>query len=90
MNRRFKQVAKGFVGKMVPSKKTSQERSQERLFQGSMLQGARREALLRCVDPNLEGVPIALQRTEVRMCIEFNMYNFHICSITYLMFTFAG
>ncbi|WVZ90632.1 hypothetical protein U9M48_036917 [Paspalum notatum var. saurae] len=60
MNRRFKQVAKGFVGKMVPSKK----RSQESLFQGSTLQGARREALLRCVDPNLEGVPIALQRTE--------------------------
>ncbi|WVZ50878.1 hypothetical protein U9M48_002087 [Paspalum notatum var. saurae] len=56
MNRRFKQAAKGFVGKMVPSK--------ERLFQGSTSTGAKREALLRCVDPNLEGVPIALQRTE--------------------------
>ncbi|WVZ97071.1 hypothetical protein U9M48_042633 [Paspalum notatum var. saurae] len=56
MSRRFKQVAKGFVEKMIPSK--------ERLFQGSTSTGSRREALLRCVDPNLQGVPIALQRNE--------------------------
>ncbi|WVZ64263.1 hypothetical protein U9M48_013813 [Paspalum notatum var. saurae] len=56
MSRRFKQVAKGFVEKMIPSK--------ERLFQGSMSTGSRREALLRCVDPNLQGVSIALQRNE--------------------------
>ncbi|WVZ64289.1 hypothetical protein U9M48_013833, partial [Paspalum notatum var. saurae] len=53
---RFKQVAKGFMGKMIPSK--------ERLFQGSTSTGSRHEALLRCVDPNLQGVPIALQRNE--------------------------
>ncbi|WVZ77611.1 hypothetical protein U9M48_025460 [Paspalum notatum var. saurae] len=35
-----------------------------RLFQGTSSSGSRREALLRCVDPNLQGVPIALQRTE--------------------------
>ncbi|WVZ96393.1 hypothetical protein U9M48_042038 [Paspalum notatum var. saurae] len=56
MSRRFKQVTKGFVGKMIPSK--------ERLFQESTLTGSRREALLRCVDPNLQGVSIALQRNK--------------------------
>ncbi|WVZ50860.1 hypothetical protein U9M48_002071 [Paspalum notatum var. saurae] len=38
--------------------------SKERLFQGSTSTGSRREALLRCVDPNLQGIPIALQRNE--------------------------
>ncbi|WVZ51547.1 hypothetical protein U9M48_002684 [Paspalum notatum var. saurae] len=56
MSRRFKQVAKRFVGKMIPSK--------ERLFQGSTSIGSGREALLRCVDSKLQGVPIALQRNE--------------------------
>ena len=61
MSRKIKQVAKGFMGKVIPSK--------DRLFQGSSSTGSRREALLRYVDPNLAGVPIALQRNEVRMCI---------------------
>ncbi|WVZ52768.1 hypothetical protein U9M48_003793 [Paspalum notatum var. saurae] len=56
MSRKLKQIAKGFAGKMIPSK--------ERLFQGSTSTGSRREALLRCMDPNLQGVPIALQRNE--------------------------
>ncbi|WVZ81095.1 hypothetical protein U9M48_028513 [Paspalum notatum var. saurae] len=56
MSHKLKQVAKGFVGKMIPSKAG--------LFQGTSSTSSRREALLRCVDPNLQGVPIALQRTE--------------------------
>ncbi|WVZ88897.1 hypothetical protein U9M48_035364 [Paspalum notatum var. saurae] len=56
MNHRIKQVAKGFAGRIIPSK--------EMLFQGTSTSGFRREALLRCVDPNLQRVPIALQRTE--------------------------
>ncbi|WVZ83462.1 hypothetical protein U9M48_030607 [Paspalum notatum var. saurae] len=56
MSHRLKQVAKGFVEKIIPSK--------ERLFQGTSTSSSRREALLRCADPNLQGVPIALQRTE--------------------------
>jgi hypothetical protein len=56
----IKQVAKGFAGRIVPKKK----KNKEDLFQGSTSTAARREALLRCMQPDLGGVPIAFQRTE--------------------------
>jgi hypothetical protein len=56
MNRRIKEAAKGVALRASKAGKS--------LFQGSSSSSSRREALLRCVDPDLSGAPIALQRDD--------------------------
>ena len=56
MNRRIKEVANRVVTKASKASKS--------LFQGSSSSSTRREALMRCLHPELQDTPIALQRSD--------------------------